>query len=407
MFAGMCCYSCQCTLYQLFHSAPHLQAERDRSRIVVNPSVAGKTILHVIDSTEPGGAETVFVQLADKLRDRGYRSITVVSGEGWVTDELRRHHLPPRIIDAKGAFNWRLVRELLKIVREERVDLIQSHLLGSNVYCAIVGMIARIPVVATFHGMVDVSPNERLRWLKFQIMNAGVSQFVAVSQRLRDAIHAEGLLNPQKTSVIYNGIDFSRYGCSSRADLREKIGVDSGAIIVGSLGNLHPAKGYDDLIRAARLVVKVNPAVHFVIAGDIKPHLIGELEALMKDLAVEGNVHFVGFVKDSAEFLSQLDLFLLTSTSEGFSIATVEAMATGLPCIVTRCGGPEEIVTDGVDAVVVEVARPETVAESIEQLLATPESRKKLSNCAANTVRRRFGDGTMLQSYVNLYDRYW
>lgn len=370
----------------------------------MKPAVVAKTILHVIDSTEPGGAETVFVQLADALRNHGYRSITVVSGEGWVTDELRRRNLEPIIINAKGAFNWRLVRALLKIVREERVDLIQSHLLGSNVYCALVGLLARKPVVATFHGMVDVSPDERLRWLKFQIMNAGVSRFVAVSQRLSEAIHREGLLNPGKTTVIYNGIDFSRYGRSGRTDLRERLGLDGRAILIGSLGNLHPAKGYDDLIRAARSVVDVHPEAHFVVAGDIKPHLIGDLESLMQALDVTRNVHFIGFVDDSAAFLSQLDMFLLTSTSEGFSIATVEAMATGLPCVVTRCGGPEEIVREGVDAIMTEPAKPELTAESVMNLLAHPEKSNRFAASARAAGTARFSLDAMVSNYIGIYN---
>lgn len=364
-----------------------------------------KTILHVIDSVEPGGAETVFVQLADELRSRGFRSIVVVSGPGWVTEELNRRKLEPIVIDAKGAFNWRLVKALLRIVREEKVDLIQSHLLGSNVYCALVGLIARKPVIATFHGMVDVSPNERLRWLKFQIMNFGVTQFVTVSKKLCDAIQSEGLLNPKKTTVIYNGIDFNRYGKSARQDMRERLGLDEGAILIGSLGNLHPAKGYEYLIQAARHVIDHNPKVHFVIAGDIKQYLIGDLEKLKDDMQVTNHVHFVGFVDDSAAFLSQVDLFLLSSVSEGFSIATLEAMATGLPVLVTRCGGPEEIVTDGLNAVLIEVANILAIAKGIEHLLSSPELASRLAESGKELVSKKFSIVSMVVEYISLYKR--
>lgn len=362
-----------------------------------------KTILHVIDSTEPGGAETVFAQLADELRKRGYRSITVVSGPGWLTDELRRRGLEPIVINAKGTFNWRLVRSLLRIIREEKVDLIQSHLLGSNVYCALAGLIASKPVIATFHGMVDVSPEERLRWLKFQIMNLGVSRFVAVSQRLCDAIHKERLLNPRKTTVIYNGIDTARYRKSSQTDLRLRLGIDQSAKLIGSLGNLHPAKGYPDLITAARLVVEKHPHTHFVIAGDIKPHLIGDLELQMRNAGIERHVHFIGFVDDSAEFLSQLDMFLLTSLSEGFSIATIEAMASGLPIVATRCGGPEEIVSDRQNALLVGVGQPATIAQAIMEILESPELAHRLGDAGPGLVAAKFGMGVMLDRYENVY----
>jgi glycosyltransferase involved in cell wall biosynthesis len=237
-------------------------------------------------------------------------------------------------------------------------------------------------------------------------MNAGVSRFVAVSERLRDAIHKEGLLNPTKTSVIYNGIDCSRYGRRATTELRRSIGLSDDAILIGSLGNLHPAKAYDDLIRATRLVVDVNPAAHFVIAGDIKPHLIGGLEQLKIELGVVDNVHFIGFVDDSAAFLGQIDMFLLTSTSEGFSIATVEAMATGLPCVVTRCGGPEEIVTDGVDALMVEPAQPVLIARVVLELLERKDMRASLASAANASSQARFGLDAMIGAYNRLYDCY-
>lgn len=365
--------------------------------------VRHKTILHVIDSTEPGGAETVFVQLADEFRKRGYRCITVVSGPGWVTDELRRRNFEPVIINAKGAFNLSLVRGLVRLVKQEKVDLIQSHLLGSNVYCALVGLLTRTPVVATFHGMVDVSPDERLRWLKYQIMNLGVSRFVAVSKKLRDAIFAEGLLDLRRTEIVYNGIEFDRYAKTSVTGLKELLGLAPAATLIGSLGNLHPAKGYPDLISAARIVVDARPDVHFVVAGHTKPDLLSDLQQRVSAAGLDHHVHFIGFVTDSARFLAQLDVFLLTSISEGFSIATVEAMATGLPIVSTRCGGPEEIISDGSNGLLVDVGDTDAVARAIHAILSDGETASRLGLNARSTAIERYGVDAMLGRYERIY----
>lgn len=363
-----------------------------------------KTVLHVIDTTGPGGAETVFIQLADRLRAHGYRSVVLIRGPGWVRDELQRRGLTPLIIEAKGAFNWRFLRELVGVIRRERIDVIQSHLLGSNVYCALAGLLTRRPVIATFHGMVDVAPDERLRWLKFRLMNWGVRRFVAVSGGLRDAIRGEGLLNFAKTEVIYNGIDVARYGRSERRDLRRRLGLSDTATLVGSLGNVRPAKAYDVLIRAARGVVALHPEVHFVIAGDIRASLMAELEQLMIDEGVVGHVHFLGYMNDSAEFLAQMDLFLLSSTSEGFSISTIEALATGLPAVVTRCGGPEEIVTADVDGLMVAPGDPAALSEGLLALLGDNGRAERLAQAGRQRVRERFDVEAMLARYIALYE---
>ena len=92
-----------------------------------------KTILHIIDTTGPGGAETVFIDLATRLPKDRYRPVIVIRGKGWVFDELCRRGITPVLLDAKGSFNWRYLLAQCKIIKRERVDLIQSHQLGSNV----------------------------------------------------------------------------------------------------------------------------------------------------------------------------------------------------------------------------------------------------------------------------------
>lgn len=365
-------------------------------------AASAKTILHVIDTTGPGGAETVFIQLADKLRQRGYRSIVVVRGPGWVYEQLLARGITPRIIAAKGSFNWRFLRELVRLIRREQVDVIQSHLLGSNVYCAMAGLLTRRPVIATFHGMVDVGPRERFRGLKLWLMNRGVTHFVAVSKSLRNAIDREGLLDPNKCEIIYNGIDLSRYGKTQSRDLRDKLGLSDDALMIGSLGNIRPAKGYDLLIRAARRVVDNFPQAHFVIAGDPKSSLQRQLDELCRQECLTDNVHFVGFCSDSAAFLAQLDYFLLSSTSEGLSIATVEALATGLPAVVTRCGGPEEILAADRDGLMVAVDA-EAIAAGVMRLLGDAALANRLALSGLQTVRERFDVGIMLDEYCRLY----
>lgn len=364
-----------------------------------------KTILHVIDTTGPGGAETVFIQLADRLREYGYRSIVVIRGPGWVHDELKRRGLEPLIIPAKGAFNWRFLRQLRTIIRQQQVLCTQSHLLGSNVYCAMAGLLTNTPVVATFHGMVDVNPNERLRWLKLWLMNRGVRRFVAVSRRLQDNIEQQGLLAADKTEVIYNGVDVDRYRRADGGGLRARLELPATALLIGSLGNVRPAKDYASLIRAARRVVDASPSAHFVIAGDTQSSLMPGLQALIAELGLGNHVHFLGHVSDSAEYLSQLDIFVLSSRSEGFSIATIEAMASSLPVVVTRCGGPEEIVVDGETGLMVEPENPQALATAILALIDEPALGTALSAAARRHVAETFSSQQMIERYIKLYER--
>ncbi|MCK7577966.1 MAG: glycosyltransferase family 4 protein [Chromatiales bacterium] len=131
---------------------------------------------------------------------------------------------------------------------------------------------------------------------------------------------------------------------------------------------------------------------------------MAKLDQLMVEQDVLKNVHFLGYINNSAEFLSQLDLFLLSSTSEGFSISTIEAMATGLPVLVTRCGGPEEIVRPDVDGMMVTPGDPEAITEGLLVMLSNRELAQRLAEAGHAQVRTRFGVNRMLEDYIALYE---
>lgn len=363
-----------------------------------------KTILHIIDTTGPGGAETVFIQLADMLRTRGWRSIVVIRGPGWVQEELERRGLNPIVIPCRGSFAVKFLQSLVRLIKKEKVDVIQSHLLGSNVYSAIAGLLTHVPVVATYHGMVDVNPNERFRWLKYKAMEKGIQRYVAVSERLLKNIQERGLLDIQRSSVIYNGVDMTKYQRLGDQGLREQLALSDNTVLIGSLGNVRPAKDYANLIAAGARVIKERPHVHFVIAGHQKPSLMRKLEEQMRALGVTEHFHFLGFCQNCAEFLGQVDAFVLSSSSEGFSIATIEAMATSLPVVVTQCGGPEEIVVHEQNGLMVPPSAPRALAEALLRILSDTALAQRLAAAGMQTAKARFSLDEMLQGYENLYN---
>jgi glycosyltransferase involved in cell wall biosynthesis len=311
----------------------------------------------------------------------------------------------PVLLDAKGSFNWRYLSRLRKLIRCESVDLIQSHLLGSNVYCSLAGVLTGTPVVATFHGSVDIGENERLRGVKFGAINAGSRCIIAVSDRLREDIVGRASLKVNKIKVIYNGIDTPEFQRPRSSALRRKYGWPEDAVLIGSLGNIRPAKGYDILLRAAALLEQSSRSFRFVIAGQGKGKLYDDLHKLRKELGLEDKVRFLGFLDDAADYLSNLDLFLSTSISEGLPLSAIQAMVASLPVIATHCGGWEELVTDGENGLLVEAGNPGAIAVAIESVISDPELQAMLSHNARKHVIETFDISVMLKSYQEIYDQ--
>jgi glycosyltransferase involved in cell wall biosynthesis len=307
-------------------------------------------------------------------------------------------------MDAKGSFNWRFLSRLVQLIRRERIDLVQSHLLGSNVYCSLAGLITHTPVVATFHGVVDIGDRDRLKGIKYAAINAGARCIVAVSDSLRNEIRDRTSLKVEKIKLIYNGINTEDFINPHSRDLRQIFGWTGDEVIIGSLGNIRPAKGYDILLRAAELVAQRSHRFRFVIAGQCNTSLYNELLLLRQELDLEHTVQFLGYIDDAADFLSNIDIFLSSSISEGLPLSAIQAMVAELPIVATRCGGYEELVTDRENGWLVEIGKPQAIADALECLAADSEVMTGLAEKARKHAIDTFDLEVMLNAYEKLYD---
>lgn len=361
-----------------------------------------KTILHLIDTTGPGGAETVFTNLLGELKDSSFRNVVVLRGEGWVADQVRAIGITPQIIDSKGSFNLSYLKKLRNIVVREHVNLIHAHLLGSNVYGALLSVACKKPMIATFHGAVDVAAKERFLLLKFRIIGLGASKIVCVSRRLQEQLAARSPLPRKKLHLIYNGVDASAFGHVPALDLKLELGLPPESLLVVSVGNIRAAKGYEYLVDAAISMAQSDPDIHFVVVGQRKESLFEKLKEQVAQASREPQVHWLGFRQDIAEILGQAHIFLLPSLSEGFSIATVEAMMAGVPVIATRSGGPEEIIVDRETGFLIPVQDVSAIVFAIRQL-RNSKLRLQITEQALKRAHQKFSLVKMLENYTRLY----
>lgn len=363
-----------------------------------------RTVLHLIDMAGPGGAETILFDLARGLdRDR-WRPVAAVSEAGWLSDALRREGIDPWIVPPQRAFDLGYLRALLGVVRRERVELIHAHLLGPGVYGSLAGRLSGVPVVCTFHGQADVAPDESYRAAKFRIIDRRKNRVVFVSEALRRSVIGENRLAAGRTRVIHNGIDVGVFRPGSDGALRRELGIAPGQVLVGAVGNLRTSKAYPDLLHAAALLRAKSDAYRFVVVGDNRGPMHGELLALRDRLGLREAVHFTGFREDVPRVLRSLDVYVISSHAEGFSLSTVQALACGVPTVATRCGGPEEIVEDGVSGVLVPARDPAALAGAVHGLAGDPERRARLARAGRAAVEERFATAAMVRGYEAVYE---
>lgn len=362
-----------------------------------------KRVLHCIDTTGPGGAETVFMTLASRLDPLRYKSYVAIAGKGWLYDELCRKGFRPYIVGGKRGFDFNYLKRLIDVIRSNRIDLVQSHLFGSNVYCSIAGALMGVPVVCTYHGNVDVGSHSFLRFLKLKIVNRYAARVVCVSKSLEKELAALAHLPARKSVVIYNGVDVEQFKRTPDNSIRKKLGFADSDFVVGAVGNIRPAKNYKDLILTAAALVGKSPRYKVVIAGQGDGSLYDELQKQIRALMLEKNVYFIGYQDNVQKFLNNLDVFVLCSSTEGFSIATIEAMACELPVVATRCGGPEEILVNEKDGILVKLGDTQKLVDAIHRISEDRNYAQKLRYEARLAAQDRFSVDSMVSAYELIY----
>ena len=201
-------------------------------------------------------------------------------------------------------------------------------------------------------------------------------------------------LPARRLHVVHNGVPIPPRPMQALAE---------GARIV-AIGNVRRPKNYPLLLRAFAEVRRTHPHATLEIAGQASGDALdAELTAVMTDLALERSVTLHGFVANPAPLLQGARCFVSSSTKEGFSLATIEAMLSGVPVVATRSGGPEEILTDNVTGLLVPVSDVEALATGMRRLLDDRALAHRLADAAATDARQRFSIDAMVGAYEEIY----
>ena len=296
-------------------------------------------------------------------------------------------------------FSWRLER----LLRHIDADLVHSHL-TSEMYWQARAILkkADLPWVWTLRGLYKSRGQDTSQWAKaLKLIAASESASITgVSQAALGEVASYGLVPPNKLHVIHNGIDMALYVSSpqQRQMWREQWDIPQDALVFGSAGRLISVKRFDLALDAFAQLARENDHVYFALAGD--GELLQSLRQQAEVLKIANRVRFLGFQSDMAGFLNMLDVFVLSSDSEGLGNVLIEAAALNLPCIGTAVGGVPEILS-GVGMLV----PPNSVdlfAEAMRSLLSAEQ--RLLYSQKNSSIVQRFDMTHTAGEYKALYD---
>jgi glycosyltransferase involved in cell wall biosynthesis len=366
--------------------------------------VANRVVGHFIDSGVRGGAEVLLIDLCDQMRGTGFDPVVLHFGHPYLVQACGDLGIPSRVVPGRSHFKATrtlplFALDLRSFLRRAGLDLLHSHLFGAITGSAAGAFLAGVPHVGTLHDVHVVQERpSRMRLLELAAVLG--TRLVAVSEDAERYYRKQGHFPKRRLTSIPNGVDLQAYAPRSGAALREALGIAADTRVVSTAGRLVEVKRLDLLIRAFATAPAAESAT-LVIAGD--GPLRGDLEALVRQLGLEARVLLLGLRDDVADILAMSDLFCLSSDSEGMSRTLLEAMAIGLPAVVTDVGGNRELVADTVSGSLVPPGDPAAFAAALDRLLASAPLREQMGR-AARERADGFSLDRMTQRYLLLYE---
>jgi glycosyltransferase involved in cell wall biosynthesis len=362
-------------------------------------------VAHFIDSLDPGGAETIVIEISRKIKNYGYTPEVYHFGNPWLEQKCEEYSIPSLFVPGHRFFTSKATIPIFsavfaKFLKNQRVDVLHSHLFGSITGACFSAYLARIPHIGTLHDIYTIEEKKkRIRYI--QLASFFGTRLVTVSHQMKTYLNSLGYFRNGTFQTIVNGVDIERFSLNVNRKDYPVLDLSPRDFIFICAGRLERIKGHDILLKAFS---KIKPKDH------VKLLIVGEgpcrheIEKYIAEEELQHNVRMLGHREDIPALLKLSDCFVLSSYSEGLSCSIIEAMAAGLPVIATDVGGNSELIKDGIDGYLVPSDNPELLSKRLQAIIDDSLLRSKFSELSMKRVREYCSLDAMLSKYANSYN---
>lgn len=363
-------------------------------------------IAYISATSQLGGAEVSLSTLIQGLdRDR-FEPVCLLPEKGPLYDRFRGLQIEPQILPMetrrrrKPIGFWLSRKRISQWITSQKPDLVHVNSFWAPELAIPAAVSAGVPVVYHIRDFYDRLDQDRLNAF------GKCDRLICITHCVADAVRKIDAELPLE--VIYNAVDVDYFqNAEPVSEIRMKDGWQD-AFIVGVSSRLSPEKGQETFLKAAELVKMSCPSARFMIVGGsqftLKAGFEEDVQNRVNQMGMTDSVCFTGFVQNMPAYYKTMDVCVLASDWEPFGRTVIEAMASGTPVVATRSGGPEEVIEDGVNGLLVPPSNPEAMAESLLKIYNNHQLRTTLSDNGRATVRSRFGI-EQARNFEALYQR--
>src|SRR5262245_13589963 len=364
-------------------------------------------ILQVCSAESLGGGERHVIDLTRAMIERGHQLSVAVRRDSPLVDALAGYPIHWYELGLRNALDVISAQGIANVIRKNRIDVLHAHIARDYTFCGVAARIAArlgnpVGFFITRHHFNPIKSNPIYAWTIGE-----ARALIAVSESVRENLLESFPDFADRVVTIPNWIDAGCCGSLSREVARARLGV-ARRLVVGVVGQITRLKRQDLFIEAAAHLIRDrywNDA-EFLIVGEAGPDdeaYLGQLRKLTESLRIGGQVRFTGHVEDLPALLAAFDIVAAPSDNEAFSLALVEAMASGCAVVATRAGGMAEIVEDGITGLLIERDNVWSLIAALSRLLTDKRLREKMGSVARAIVIERFDRRSVIDRIERLY----
>lgn len=326
-------------------------------------------ILHCVETIGAGGVEQRRLSIARLLNQERYeQQLTCTKVIGNFRTKLESAGTKVWELGEMGSpFNLKYYSRLLRVIREFQPHIIHGAVFEGVISAVVGGMICRTPIIVIEETSQPINRSWRGHGL-FKMLANCADLVIATSPTVHEYITQDIGVPKTKSTLVLNGVEPTSPATQNEiAALRTNLGLDVNNYVIGSVGRLKDdPKLFSILIKSFAAFSKKHSEARLLLVGDGADRL--RLEKLAEDLGVSKLTIFAGHQTDLHVFYAIMDMFALVSASEGFGLAVVEAMFAGIPVVVSRAGGLQNIVSDAETGLLVDIRDIEGLTKAIDTL---------------------------------------
>lgn len=354
----------------------------------------------IIPTLDRGGAEKQLVLLAKGLdRSRFEPHVILLTRDGPYRQELEQAGVPVTLIGKRFKLDIGSFFRLIRFLRTQKFDIVHTWIFAANSYGRLAAHLANVPHIIAGERCVD----EWKRWWHFAIdrfLARYTEKVVTNSSGVVDFCVSHGIPS-SLFEVIPNAVPAVHPDPTSRADLRNRLGISTDATVIGVVGRLWPQKGLKDLLWGMELMRVVRDDTYMVVVGDGPER--NRLEYYRDQIGLGQRVRFVGHQEDATRWIQSCDLLWNGSLYEGQSNAILEAMQVGVPVLATDIPGNRDLIVPGETGFLYRRGDLATLTRRTLQLLNDKDLYLRFSNASQKRVEEKFSLAAMIEAHERLY----